>query len=519
MNSFSFNVLLEPWIPALYLDGKFEERGILGCLEDAHQIREIRSPAPIIEFGLYRLLVAFVLDALITADRRPEDEFDLQDLMQAGRFDMQLMQGYIKECGDVFDLFHPERPFLQTKMGNEPLKPLAGMFPAVPSGTNVSIWHHEYEERLAVNCQEAARMLTTIAPFMIAGGSGLGRSINSDPPLYSLVVGDSLFETLILNMPLTLKRSLEGDVIAWRNSMPPGKAYSQISVLQAFTWRPRQIQLIPKSESSKIKVSLMRFTKGDTSEGNTSESNWRDPSVSYKFENKKTTAIRLCKNRPIWRDAGALMLLNDRSCFGGDKKIVFRRPDVLEQSLKLVKERDVLLINVYGMRADNAKVFEWIKSVFTVPYSLGCNTRLGAILFNELKQAEDAAFSLRASVKALYPREYEEKSKQPVKGKKKRNVMGALLARSERGYWQKLEPVFHELMAAFGRLEEEAADDPVLIVETAKDWRKSIRQIALDQFEAVAKDMDADSDALERLVHARTRLGRSLAKLVGEVVR
>ncbi|MBL8065520.1 MAG: type I-E CRISPR-associated protein Cse1/CasA, partial [Chthonomonadaceae bacterium] len=73
MNRPTFNVLTEPWIPVIRLDGTRDELGILPCLEQAHELREIRDPSPIIEFGLYRLLVAFVLDALVMADKRPED--------------------------------------------------------------------------------------------------------------------------------------------------------------------------------------------------------------------------------------------------------------------------------------------------------------------------------------------------------------------------------------------------------------------------------------------------------------
>ena len=55
MNHVSFNVLTEPWMPVIRLDGSRDQLGILSCLEQSHNLREIRDPAPIIEFGLYRL--------------------------------------------------------------------------------------------------------------------------------------------------------------------------------------------------------------------------------------------------------------------------------------------------------------------------------------------------------------------------------------------------------------------------------------------------------------------------------
>jgi CRISPR system Cascade subunit CasA len=216
MNRPSFNVLTEPWIPAIRRDGSRDELGILTCLEQAHDLREIRDPSPIVEFGLYRLLVAFLLDALILAEKRPEDPLDLKALIEAGKFDRDLIHHYIERCGEVFDLFHPERPFLQTPMAKGKSKPLAGMYPVAPSGTNVGHWHHLPEERMTVSVPEGARLLTTVAPFMTAGGAGLSPSINGAPAIYALPLGENLFETLIVNIPLRKQDSGDG-LIAWRS--------------------------------------------------------------------------------------------------------------------------------------------------------------------------------------------------------------------------------------------------------------------------------------------------------------
>lgn len=88
--------------------------------------------------------------------------------------------------------------------------------------------------------------------------------------------------------------------------------------------------------------------------------------------------------------------------------------------------------------------------------------------------------------------------------------MRSLADRCERMYWQRLESGFHPLMTAFAALDPDAPDDPALIATTARDWREAIRNVALEQFEMAAEDMDADSDALERQVRARTRLDSKL---------
>ncbi|MBI4774287.1 MAG: type I-E CRISPR-associated protein Cse1/CasA [Deltaproteobacteria bacterium] len=511
MNRPFFNVLTEPWIPVIRLDGSRDELGILSCLEQAHELREVRDPAPIIEFGLYRLLVAFVLDALILANRRPEDPLDLKAFMDGDRFDSRLIENYIKECGDVFDLFHPERPFLQTKMDKAKTKPLAGMFPVAPSGTNVNHWHHEHEDDLIVPCQVAVRLLTTIAPFMTAGGAGLSPSINGAPAIYALPMGKNLFETIVLNIPLRNQDSGDG-VTAWRSKRSPGEERSQATTVEALTWRPRQIQLVPElGNDTSVSVREMKFEKGDST-GLT----WIDAGLGYRYDKDKVTPIRMRENRPLWRDAGPLLLLNELE-HGRDKtKVSFRRPDVVEQAFALTDVGERLVIQIYGMRTDmKMKVFEWAKSAWSMPSNLGRSTRLGSLVHRELELADSAARWLRFAILALAPEFEREERKPPGKRKAwdKRSIRN-LADRCERAYWQHLEFSFHPLMKAFAALDPNAPDDPSLIATTARDWRKSIRRLAIEQFEVLAEDMDADSDALERRVRARTRLNNNFRKVL-----
>ena len=495
-----FDVLTERWIPVIRRDGLPDELGILPCLNEAHELREIRDPAPIVEFGLYRLLVAFVLDALVLAGRRPENPLDLEALIKDGHFDGNMIEDYIEHCGDVFDLFHPERPFLQTKMAKAKHSALAGIFPAAPSGTNVSHWHHDHEDDMAVHPQGAARLLATIAPFMTAGGAGLSPSINGAPPVYALPTGRNLFETIIFNLPLRNQDSGHGEV-AWRSKRSPGGERSQATTVESLTWRPRQVQLIPEvSDDGSVAIRTMKFAKGDST-----RLTWIDASLAYRYDKDKITPIRMRENRPLWRDAGPLALLSDDAHARGDKKISFRRPDVVEHAFAFGDAAGPLAIHVYAMRTDmKMKVFEWTKSALFVPRNLGRSTRLGSLVHCELERAEQAAYGLRICVKALYPRE----------GAGNKQALQTVADRCERAYWQRLESRFQPVMNAFASLSPDAPDDPALIAATAKDWREAVRTIALQQFEQAAEDMDADSDALQRQVHARTRLANTLRKVL-----
>jgi CRISPR system Cascade subunit CasA len=454
-----------------------------------------------IEFGLYRLLVAFVLDALVSLDRRPEDHNDLRDRLRAGRLDPNLLTKYVDLCGDVFDLFHPDRPFLQVPLASEP-KPLAGLYPVSPSGTNANHWCHLDEEQFELTAAESARLLTTIAPFMTAGGRSWSPSINGAPAIYTLPLGKNLFQTLVLNLPTRFISSADGTV-AWRSRRTPGEERTQASILEALTWRPRKVQFIPESRGGAgIVVRSMRFEPGDSARLKT----WRDSNLAYKLEGKpdEPEPIRMQEGRPLWRDAGPLFLLRTETAGSGEGKIAFQRPDVVHNAFSAVGEAESLPIKAYGMRTDGKmKVFEWADTVWKVPTKLD-RTRLGALVHNEIELADRAALALRRALTTLYPRE----------GKGNGSALGTMVNRCERSYWLHLEQEFGPLMSRFAALPDDAPDTPDLVSNARKPWRTSIKKQIEDLFETAAQGMDSDSDALERQVRASTRLMKKLRKLL-----
>lgn len=497
----TFDVLKEPWIPVIRLDGSSDEVGILACLEKAHEIREIKDPSPIVEFGLYRLLVAFILDALIMADQRPEVVSDLRRLLGDGTFDMGLIRDYVAVCGDVFDLFHPERPFLQTNMLGEAAKPLAGLFPAVPSGTNVSHWHHGPEAAWGVGPGEAARLLTTIAPFMTSGGAGLSPSINGAPGVYVLPLGRNLFETLVLNIPLRTEQDSGNGVPAWRATVPPGQERVGSTMVEALTWRPRRVQLVAESlDGGSVRVCQMRFAKGDST-----RFPWIDPNLAYRYQKEHATPVRMRENRPLWRDAGPFFLLHDVEVGQGESRVFFKRPDVVDQAFSVGIDCIPTQIQAYGMRTDlKMKIFEWAQAAWRVPYNLGRFTRLGSIVNEELSRADRVAWALRGAVRSLCPRDATGNT----------DALRCVAGRAERAYWIGLEMEFPFLMAAFASLNPNAPDDPALIAQAASGWREALKNLAVRQFDFAAKDMDADADALERLVKARAWLDSTIRKVL-----
>lgn len=104
----TYNLLWEPWILAIDNNGKLVKTGILGLLKDAHQLQEVSDQSPPVQFGIYRVLIAFALDAL-----GPKTVNDLGRLLKKGQFDMSIIDAYARLWESRFDLFDPEHPFFQ----------------------------------------------------------------------------------------------------------------------------------------------------------------------------------------------------------------------------------------------------------------------------------------------------------------------------------------------------------------------------------------------------------------------
>src|SRR5688500_5601758 len=127
----TFDLLKEPWIPAVRKTGTVDEIGILEALLQAHTLDDIRDPVPILEFAVYRLLVAVVLDAL-----GPRNRHDIGDLLEGKQLPEAKLRNYLDQHADRFHLFG-ERPFLQdASLKDAERKTIALLNPAIPSGTN-----------------------------------------------------------------------------------------------------------------------------------------------------------------------------------------------------------------------------------------------------------------------------------------------------------------------------------------------------------------------------------------------
>lgn len=496
----SFDLRREKWIPVIRADGSREELGLEAALCEAHEWRAISDPLPTVEFGLYRLLVAFVLDIF-----GPKDSFEWAALWEKSAFDSEQIQAYFDQHEGAFDLFG-KKPFLQCDdMNGEKPKPLAGVLHSMPSGTGTDLFHHGGEENCAVSPAVAARLLGTIAPFMTAGGAGLSPSINGSPPLYALALGENGFETLLLNTPVYADLLLgSGDAgPTWRqqNSVSATRE-TGASLLQSLTWRPRKIQFVPDpnggvcsltGQKCQVLVRAMKFSPGWGA-----GFDWTDPNAAYRLGETRTI-LRLREGRELWRDTGLLALMR------GDKDQKFQRPAILSQIAELGQNHlfdasKPLRLAVYGMRTDmKMKVFEWQRENLSVPLPLLWE-ELGQTRAQEaMDLAEKVAYALRRAVKIAYPREAQGNDR----------GFEAFANAATTLFWRTLRPRYDDYLRFLATRPNRESSD-----EQQQKWRYIVRDEAARALHFAIDDLDGDAKALERQSHAYAAFSKALWALI-----
>ncbi len=103
-----YDLLHEQWIPCERPDGSRAVVGIEEALVEAHTFAALSDESPLVTATLHRLLLAILQRVFL-----PRTMEDWIALWKAPAFDAGKLRGYLRTWKDRFDLFHPDRPFLQ----------------------------------------------------------------------------------------------------------------------------------------------------------------------------------------------------------------------------------------------------------------------------------------------------------------------------------------------------------------------------------------------------------------------
>lgn len=383
-----FNLLIEPWIPVQWPDGKVEKLGILGAIKNAHKLTCIIDASVMAEYSLYRFLSLLLEDAL-----RPKDTVALEELLEEKRFSPEAIDSYVALCcaeGVTFDLLDGRRPFLQTphfEKWDKTIKPVTALDYTLPSGNNHTHFDHRSAEDYTIAFDEAARLLLSAQLFCTAGVQGYPSNVSASPPYYTVVKGKNLFETLVYSLTPLSKINIVFDnpPVFWRNTEPvePKKIVAQTSWLFGMFFPARRISLIPEENG----ISHVYLCQGLNYQAKES---WKDPYVTYRMLKDGRSPWRPNAEKAIWRN------LNDLVDFQNNCA-----PQVLRQYFDLEKESNEASISLYGVQTSQASYLGVFHFDLTIPVQLTADEVHVACISRCIQSGEAIARALKHSLNGI----------------------------------------------------------------------------------------------------------------------
>lgn len=205
-----FNILTDNSIRVSDLKGHKYDTSILDALNNAHNIKELAlrdyCKLPYEEAVVFKLICAFV-----QASYQPTNVSDIADIFEAGHFDMEKIDAYVKKCekrGNVFDLFDEKYPFLQcTNIDlDDATKTVGVLSTAYKTGNSLLFYgdntYLEKNRNIEMTFQQYFAALCRNQYASVASGLGYTSSgiCGGEPPILCITNGKNLFESICFSM-------------------------------------------------------------------------------------------------------------------------------------------------------------------------------------------------------------------------------------------------------------------------------------------------------------------------------
>jgi CRISPR system Cascade subunit CasA len=501
-----YNLLDEPFLPCLSLDGSRVVLSLSEVFERAPQLRALFGDSPIQTAALLRFLLAVLYSCLAL-----ETEERWKILALAGAFPLDRISQYLTKWRPRFDLFDPERPFYQTPGLEKYFVPIQKLFPERAAGNNDTLFDHTHEDSaFSVEPAAAARGLITLQAFAVGGlvsfeqkedRSASGGALATG--MFIAISGANLFETLLRSlsrydpangepMPVT-----NGDRPAWermervlpRDRFPDG-------LRDYLTFQSRRLLLRPDvDKKGGIRCDGIAILKGEQLDPGWSLRD-RDPYVAFRRFEKATTArdqwlpLGLDPDRAVWRDSAALFAprkkdSNIRSPYH------FKWLSRLSGSLFELPQFELIVI---GQATDQATILLWREERLILPrvFLTQDQYQYNAELQNALEIAETSARLLRQSIRNVL-------DKLGVNTKKGTPH----LSQAQLSYWSGLEISFRKFLTDLAAVpSHEDGDFHGQHLPALEFWKESVRTAAKRSYEGFANSLSAGARTLAALAIA-----------------
>jgi CRISPR system Cascade subunit CasA len=467
LTSDAFNLIQQPWIPAMTHDFQVREVSLVELFETWEILREIQADNPPTTLALYRLLLAI----LHRAYQGPRNEDHWEEIFEDNG---AKAIAYLQQQGDHFDLLHPKYPFMQ-----DPILPLDKAVPvyAIHTMSTSHVFSHEHEwSGYSITLPQAARLLvrlqgmdiTSLRAFYVGQFSGNRSAVNT-PTINAanvLIQGSTLKQTLLFNLvrydpDASYPSEVTGeDLPTWEISYAgePKKTIPQgyISYL-TFPWR--RLRLFAEGNA----ISQIAITMGNALPDKVSPQQW-ECGVAY----KEDKPIRLNLSKQLWRDADSFILSAEKNY----------RPRVVDWLAELKFEdlvEDVVTLQITGFSADKAKPLGWSWEKFSAPRQYITDTELAIALKLAITTAKEHQQVFKAFRGSPYFALAE-----ILKGDAS-SLAKALDGESR--YWAALDQKFPELLEALPQNSSTDADGVISYGhEALPTWTQTVQNLARQAF-------------------------------------
>ena len=501
--NYSFNLITQPWIPCLQVNGQIKEFSLQEVLLNGNQLRSVQTNSPLETAAVYRLLLALLHSAL----RGPKRGSDWQKLWKSPTVAHDQIESYLDLWLHKFDLFDPRYPFYQAAHPRAKPKSVITLIFDMASGNNASLFDHHIEETgVSLTPAQAALGLVAAQTFGLAG-TFLEGALFTDSPwsrgTIFFLEGDDLSQTLLLNLlPYPddgVFPSIGVDRPAWEQD-DPFASDRQIpnGYLDYLTWQSRRILLYPQITDEQLYVRNMTMGPGLKL-----VENIFDPMKAYRKNEKKEFwfSIRFSEERALWRDSETFLGV----------KTQFGQPP---QPFKWFIERNAeesshkFRFMALGMANDKAKVEFFAQQHLPVSKEYFVSPELVESLRNGLDLSEKIRNILMDSAKLMAlllisPKSDGKKWKDVDRVSKEQAAKLVLYWNIERYYWQQIERDFYRLL-----------EDLPVKSEAIQQWQEALKWAAEKSLTQGSSMAGTDAIALKAGVRARARFSGSMKSLL-----
>ncbi len=512
-----FNLIDEPWIPCLMLDGRQLDLSLYDAVIRAQEVKEVFDQSPLITAGIYRLLLAvshrcFPISSLS----------EWKTLWNRGEFDHQHIEVYLATYHERFDLYDKDRPFYQrasfTAKKTTPMKRLGWEFAA---GNNATLLDHSLDvDRPPIKPALAAQWVIATQCFAASAGKSETLHTKDSPMTRGAVIilqGDNLFETLMLNL-LNLHRpdflSFDEDTPTWEREeeWQPGHNQTPNGKLEYLSWQSRSIRLLPLDDGT---VSECYFAQGRAL-----TDDWRkEPSFAYKRDDKQGLFVwQFNEDRAVWRDSHALFNLSQDS--------PFQIPQGLRHLATLSNEgfldsHRMYQLQILGqsLKSGQPTIHFWRQERLPIKVEYLNQVELLERLRKALALAEETAKKVQQSLWALArlllaPLSDNKEARQPDK-KDIGKIVDSFGAIPH--YWSQLEAPFKRLLLDLPQ--DQRVDQYGDVYYGEKEipiWARTLEQSALQSFGIASRSLDNSARALKAVAIVEPQLRGKLRETLAD---